>query len=390
MNRLALVNGRVMTPHQTQEEATVIVEGERIVAIRPGHDSPQEATLIDASGCAIAPGFIDVHVHGGAGYDTMDATPQALRRMAEFFAAHGVTSFLPTTVAAGQAALLAAIENAAKCQRNYQGGARILGIHLEGPYLSPAHPGAQPIQHIRLADLSEYSQLFAFGNVLLISLAPEMPGTPALIEYAVARGVTVAVGHSAATYDEVMAGVKLGLRQACHTFNGMTGLHHRQPGTVGAVLACDEIYAQVIVDLVHLHPAVVKLLVRAKGRERTVLITDAMRAVGLPEGEYELAGLSVTVSHGVARLTYGDSLAGSVLTMDQALRNVMEATGLSLTEALPMATSVPAHSLGLGHELGSILPGYSADLVILDQNVNVQATLVQGKVVYQAANLVVR
>lgn len=240
MNRLALVNGRVMTPHQAQEEATVIVEGERVVAIRPGHDSPQGATIIDASGCTIAPGFIDVHVHGGAGYDTMDATPQALRGMAEFFAAHGVTSFLPTTVAAGHPALLAAIENAAKCQRNYQGGARILGIHLEGPYLSP-------VQHIRLADLSEYSQLFAFGNVLLISLAHEMPGNPALVEYAVARVATVAVGHSAATYDEVMAGVQLGLRQACHTFNGMTGLHHRQPGTVGAVLACDEIYAQVIV-----------------------------------------------------------------------------------------------------------------------------------------------
>lgn len=385
MKTLALVNGRVIMSHQILENATVIVEDGRISEVRDEAYRPTGVTLLDVGGSTVAPGFIDIHVHGSAGHDTMDATPQALSGMAEFFAAHGVTSFLPTTVAAGHSALLAAIENVAKY--SYQGGACILGVHLEGPYLSGCHPGAQPLQHIRPADPSEYAQLFAHDNVLLISLAPEISGNMALVEFAREKGAKVAVGHSAATYEEVMAGVKFGLSQACHTFNGMAGLHHRQPGTVGAVLACDEIYAQIIVDFVHLHPAIVKILVRAKGIERTVLITDAIRATGLPDGTFDLGGQSVTVSQGAASLTHGNSLAGSVLTMDKALRNVMEATGLSLAEALPMATSIPAHSLGLGHELGSILPGYSADLVILDSHLNVQTTLVQGEVAYQSAAL---
>jgi N-acetylglucosamine-6-phosphate deacetylase len=317
----------------------------------------------------------------------MDATPQALQTMAKFLATHGVTSFLPTTVTAPQAPLLAAIANVAQYQRAAMAGALVLGIHLEGPYLSTVHPGAQPVQYIRPASLDEYTKLFAAGNVRMISLAPEIPGSLPLIAYAHAQGAVVAVGHSAASYEEVMEAVKAGLTQACHTFNGMTGLHHRTPGTVGAVLSCDEIYAQIIVDLIHLHPAVVKLLVRAKGTERTILITDAMRAAGLPEGLYDLAGQSVTVKHGSVHLTHGNSLAGSILTMDQALRNVMQATGLSLFEALPMATSVPARSLGMDAELGMLLPDYYADIVLLDQNLNVRATIVRGNIVYQATEL---
>jgi N-acetylglucosamine-6-phosphate deacetylase len=365
MSLLAIVNGDVLTPQKVLEDATVL----------------------DVRGRLVAPGLIDIHVHGSAGYDTMDATPQALHAMATFFAAHGVTSFLPTTVTAEQAALLAAVENATWCQQHYQGGAHIIGLHLEGPYISATHPGAQPVQHIRPADPAEYTQLFAHGNVRLISLAPEIKENRPLIEYAAAQGASVAVGHSAATYDDVMENVPRGLNQCCHTFNGMSGLHHRESGAAGAVLTCDEIYAQAIVDLVHLHPAIVKLLVRAKGTERVVLITDAMRAAGLADGEYDLAGQSVTVSNGRAYLTYGNSLAGSVLTMDQGLRNLMQATGLSLIEALPMATSVPARSIGLGSELGSLQPGYVADLVVLKHNdgrdFQVETTIVQGNVVYQ-------
>ncbi|GHO96760.1 N-acetylglucosamine-6-phosphate deacetylase [Reticulibacter mediterranei] len=387
MSLLAIVNGDVLTPQKVLEDATVLIEGERIVEIRQGGSYPAEATMLDAQGGLVAPGLIDIHVHGSAGYDTMDATPQALHAMATFFAAHGVTSFLPTTVTAEQTALLAAVENATWCQRHYQGGARIIGLHLEGPYISAAHPGAQPVPHIRPADPAEYTRLFARGNVRLISLAPEIAENRPLIEYAAAQGASVAVGHSAATYDDVMENVPRGLNQCCHTFNGMSRLHHREPGAVGAVLTCDEIYAQAIVDLVHLHPAIVKLLVRAKGTERVVLITDAMRAAGLSDGEYDLAGQSVTVSKGRAYLTYGNSLAGSVLTMDQGLRNLMQATELSLIEALPMATSVPARSIGLGHELGLLQPGYVADLVILKHNdgrdFQVETTIVQGNVVYQ-------
>lgn len=384
MNRLALINGRVITPSGVLEGATLLIENGRIAELLPDGVVPSDREVFDARGLFVAPGFIDIHVHGGAGYDTMDATPQALQGIAEFCAAHGVTGFLPTTVAAKQSALLAAVANVAACQRAEQGGARMLGVHLEGPYLSQAHPGAQPIQHIRPARPDEYSQLFAYENIMLISLAPEIPGNLELMEYAVNRRVAVAVGHSAASYEEVMESVRRGLSQACHLFNGMSGLHHRQPGAVGAALACDEMFVQLIVDFVHLHPAVVKMVVRAKGVERCILITDAMRAAGLGDGEYELGEQSVTVRQGVVCLTHGHSLAGSVLTMDQALRNVMQATGLSLVEALPMATSVPARSLGLEHECGSILPGYHADLVLLNQESNVQATFVRGQKVYQA------
>ncbi len=390
MKTVAIVNGRVVTPHEVHEKTTLLIEGERIVRLQPGALAPESDIVIDANGYIVAPGFIDVHIHGGAGYDTMDATPQALRGMADFCAAHGVTSFLPTTIAAEQNALLAAIKNAAECQYNYQGGARILGVHLEGPYLSHLHPGAQPVRHIRKAELSEYRQLFAYRNILLISLAPEIPENLDLIAYALARGAAVAVGHSAASYEEVMEGVKRGLNQACHIFNGMGSLHHRVPGTVGAVLACDEIYAQMIVDFVHIHPAIVKMVIRAKGVERCILITDAILAAGLPEGVYKLGGGSVTVRGKAVYLTDGSSLAGSVLTIDQALRNVMEATGLSLVDALPMATSVPARSLGLGHEIGAIVPGYIADLAILDQDANVQATMVRGNIVYQTERFPLR
>lgn len=386
MSRLALVNGLVMTPDGPRSGVNVIIEDEQISEVTPAHRGPDGERVYDATGCTIAPGFIDVHVHGGAGHDTMDATPEALHGMATFFASHGVTSFLPTTVAADHAALLAAIANVSAYTREARDGARVLGIHLEGPYLSHMHPGAQPVAHFREALPAEYHALFAANNVRLISLAPEVKGTLALIAYAVEKGATVAVGHSAATYDQVMAAVTAGLSQACHTFNGMSGLHHRRPGVAGAVLTCDNIFAQVIVDLIHLHPAVVKLLVRAKGVERIVLITDAMRAAGLPDGDYELAGQQVSVSAGQVRLTHGDSLAGSTLTMDTALRNIMRATGLTLAEALPMATSVPAQSLGLGHELGAIKPGFVADLVLLDADLTVRATIVRGALAYQSAS----
>ena len=211
-----------------------------------------------------------------------------------------------------------------------------------------------------------------------------MPENRALIPYAVERGAAVAVGHSAATYEEVMEAVSLGLSQASHTFNGMVPLHHRQPGAVGAALTCEGIFAQVIVDLVHIHPAVVRLLVQAKGVRRTVLVSDAMRAAGLPDGSYDLGGQWVRVREGVARLDPGGSLAGSTLTLDRALANVVAATGLPLEEALPMATAVPAASIGLEESLGTLEPGRWADLVLLDEAGRVRLTMAGGKVVYRS------
>jgi N-acetylglucosamine-6-phosphate deacetylase len=387
-DRVIIVNGRVISPWRMINPGTVIIEGNRIVEIREGPGSEEEGTTrVDAGDLIVAPGFIDIHVHGGAGHDTMDASPQAIVGMARFFARHGVTGFLPTTITAGRDQILAAIDNVAACQQEETGGARVLGVHVEGPYLSPEYPGVQPTQHIRPADPAEYERFFDHGSVRLITLAPEIAENQDLISYALERGAAVAVGHSAASYEEVLAAVALGVNQVTHTFNGMQGLHQRQPGTLGAALTCDDLFAQVIVDFVHVHPAMVKLLVRAKGIKRTVLITDTMRAAGLPDGEYELGGLPVTVRDGVARTTRGGILASSTATMDHALRNLMAATGLSLGEALPMATAVPAASIRMDHQIGSLEPGYDADLVILDDSANVQLTMVQGKVVYQARKL---
>ncbi len=385
MRRIIIANGRVITPWQVLEKGLVIVENGKIVELRKGFGLPEEsqATIIDATGKTVAPGFVDIHVHGGVGHDTMDATPQAIQEMAQFFASHGVTGFLPTTVTAPREAILAAVENAATCQKEQISGAQVLGIHLEGPYINPSKPGAQPVQFIRPADPDEYREFFAWDNVRLISLAPEIPENQKLITYALQRGATVAVGHSAASYDQVLAAVGLGLNHSIHTFNGMVGLHHRKPGTVGAVLTCDKITAEVIADYVHVHPAVIKLLVRAKGVERTVLMTDAIRAAGMPDGIYDLGGQQVTVKQRVARIATG-SLAGSTLTMDRAVRNAMAAADLTLSETLQMASYNPAQVIGVERKKGSLEPGKDADIVLLDSELEVVLTMVGGRVVYQA------
>lgn len=383
-SRLTILGGRVVTPLTTLDTGAVVIDAGKITAVTEAPPpAPDLGEVIDARGLTVAPGLIDIHIHGAMGYDTMDATPEAIAGMARFVAEHGVTSFLPTTVTANRADTLAAIENVAACMGQQTGGAQVLGIYLEGPYVNARQKGAQAPDHIRVADPDEYEAFFQAGPVRLVTLAPEIPENRALIPYAVERGAAVAVGHSVANYDEVLRAVSLGMNQATHTFNGMTGIHHREPGTAGASLSCDAIYAQVIVDFVHIHPAVVKVLVRAKGLDRAVLITDAMRATGMPDGVYDLGGQNVTVVDGAARLASG-SLAGSTLTLDRAVRNVMQAAGLSLDEALRMATLTAAQSIGVADHKGSLEPGKDADVVLLDAEHRVVMTIVGGQVVYRA------
>jgi len=383
MATIALVGGEVATPSGELRRGTVVVRGSTIATIDPEGGCPPEAEAIDARGRVVSPGFIDVHIHGAAGHDIMDATPEALAAISGFAAQHGVTGFLPTTVTAGLEATWAAIGAVDELQRAGAPGAAALGVHLEGPYISGERMGAQNPAHVRGAEPSEYVRLFELGNIRLISLAPEMPGIERLVRFAVARGAAVAVGHSSATYDQVLAAVGWGLSQATHTYNAMREMHHREPGATGAVLTCDAIYAQVIVDLVHVHPAMVKLLVRAKGPDRAVLVTDAMRAAGMPDGRYDLGGQETIVKGGEARLPAGN-LAGSTLTMERAVRNVMGAAELTLPQALRLATRNPAASIGLGGRKGQLAPGYDADIVLLDADLRVALTMVGGRVVYRA------
>ena len=339
----------------------------------------------DARGCVVLPGFMDLHIHGSAGHDTMDATPESLPAISRFLARHGVTGFTPTTMTAPHPPTLAAVQNVtaalATALVEPMPGAAILGVHLEGPYISPRFPGAQAKENIRPANLAEFGELLATGPVKLITLAPEEPGADALIDAALAGGVRVIIGHSAASYGQAIASFDRGISQATHTFNAMTGLHHRQPGVVGAVLTDDRIFAQLIADTVHVHPAAMAVLACCKGPDRLLLITDAIRATGLPDGESELGGQPVTVRDGQCRLADG-TLAGSILTMDAALRHFLAATGWSLEKAWPVTSRTPALALGIDYEYGAITSGYRADLVVLDASLEVVATIVGGRIVY--------
>lgn len=376
-----IINGRIITLDTVLDGHTLVIEAGKIAAIVPAESAPPASEILDAQGLWVAPGFIDVHVHGGDGHDTMDATPQAIHSMARFFARHGVTSYFPTTMSAPAEAIARAIANVAACPQP-EDGAQHLGVHVEGPYLSKDYPGAQNPDVLRLPDPQEYTGWFESGVVRLITAAPEIEGALELIDAGVRQGIEFAIGHSGASYEEVITAADHGVRQATHTFNGMLGLHHRRPGTLGGVLTDDRIYAQMIADGIHLHPAIVRLLVRAKDPSRVILITDAMRAAGLPDGDYDLGDQPVTVQDGIARISNG-SLAGSTATMDHVVRSTMQFAGLTLPQAVMMATTVPARAMKLSHK-GIITAGGDADIVLLDDDVQVQATIVCGRVVYRA------
>ncbi len=361
-------------------QADLLIRAGRITAERT--NEPQAAVRqLDASGCTVLPGFVDVHIHGSAGYDVMDASPTALAAIADFLVAHGVTAFVPTTMTAPHSNTLRAVAAVADYLPHQGHGARVIGVHLEGPYISPKFPGAQPATFIRPPNPAELTELLAAGPVRMITLAPEVAGAEALIRQARAHNVVVVLGHTNATYTECLQAMTWGVSQATHTYNAMSGLHHRNPGTLGAVLSQDELDAQLIADNIHVHPAGMKILARCKGNEHTLLITDAIRATGLPEGDYELGGQPVKVKAGECRLADG-TLAGSILTMDQALRNFMAASGWTLAQAWPVTSRTAARALGVDAEIGTLAPGARGDLVLLDDQLQVVATVIGGEVAY--------
>ncbi len=382
--RIAIAGGTVITPLDIFEGADILIDDGKVAAVGPGLADSDVARTIDAGGRIVAPGYIDVHTHGSAGHDTMDATREAVEGMATFFAAHGVTSFCPTTLTQAHEDIMASVCAVYECQEKpIEGGAQPLGVHLEGPYIEAGKKGAQPEEHVRNASVGDYKDLFSLGNIRLITFAPEIEQNKELIGFARSRGAAAVVGHSAATYEQMVEAVNLGINHATHTFNQMEGLHHRKPGTVGGVLLLREIYAEFIADGVHLHPAVVDMIVRLKGPEKALLITDAISGAGMPDGDYELGGQKIVVKEGAVRLADG-TLAGSALTMDQAVRNVRRFTGRPLKECIQMATLTPARSIGVADRKGSLERGKDADVVILDQDLNVASTMVMGEVVYQA------
>ncbi|WP_147535609.1 N-acetylglucosamine-6-phosphate deacetylase [Bacillus marasmi] len=343
-------------------------------------------TVIDVNaGYSLVPGFIDLHIHGAGGADTMDATFQALETMANVLPKEGTTSFLATTMTQSEAAIEAALRNAANYMNlnQHQGKAEVIGIHLEGPFVNTKRAGAQPLQYIVNPNLEQFKHWnnLAGGQIKQVTLAPECPGGLELVDYLHENGIIASIGHSDASFSEVETAVAKGARQVTHLYNQMSPLHHREPGVVGAALLQDGLKAEIIVDGIHSRPEMVKLCFKQKGSDGMILITDAMRAKGLGDGTYDLGGQVVTVQGGRASLADG-TLAGSVLTMGQAVKNMLQYTGCSLAHIIEMASINPAKQLSMFEQKGSIAVGKDADLVILDYNNDVYMTICRGKIAY--------
>jgi N-acetylglucosamine-6-phosphate deacetylase len=337
---------------------------------------------IDGRSMHLLPGFIDVHVHGAVGADTMDDDPGALPRMAQFYARHGVTSFLATTWSASHDDTLRALQRIADAP-SVENGAQLLGAHMEGPYFNPKFCGAQDPRVIRRAAAAEFAEYLDVGAIRLLSLAPEFDESLALLDECVRRNISVSLAHSGANYDQTMRAVERGLRHSTHTFNAMSPFNHREPGAVGALLTSPSVVCELIADGIHVHPAAMRLLTQAVGPQRIVLVSDAMRAAGMPDGAYPVDDRIITVRNGRATLPDG-TLAGSVLTMDAALRNFIAATGLPLELAWQSTSLNAARDLGLAGRKGALAPGMDADLLLLDDSLHVHTTMVQGAIVYRA------
>ncbi|MCL6601050.1 MAG: N-acetylglucosamine-6-phosphate deacetylase [Alicyclobacillus macrosporangiidus] len=383
---LWLHGGRVVRPSGVIEGGWVKVEGGRVCEMGDG-PLPAEAAgaeVVDFRGGWLVPGFVDLHVHGGDGADVMDGRAWSIHAIARFHASHGTTGWLPTTLTAPYERLEAALRAVAEAMAADEPGAQVLGVHLEGPYLSRDRVGAQNPDFVRLPGPAEYERLLDVvpGLVKKMTMAPELPGAERLMGCLRDRGAIPSFGHTDATFEQMARALAGGHVHGTHLFNGMRGLHHRDPGAAGALLMSEDAVCELIADGVHVHDVVMRMAVRLLGPDRVCLITDAIAAAGRPDGQYDLGGLSVTVEDGVAYLKHGHNLAGSTLTMDRAFANAMGRIGVSPPEAVRMASTTPARELGFAGRKGDIAPGCDADLVWLDEALAVQATWVGGRRVF--------
>ena len=376
----AIVNGTVYTPDDVIAPGVVLIEKGVITAVGPAGTTPvsPEAERIEADGTSVVPGLIDLHIHGLLGHDAIGPD---LAHVIHDLPAFGVTAFLATTMTLPRDEILSGLGAMAKVLDTPPPGAQCLGIHLEGPFLSPAWPGmATPEWFEPLAwESFQAFQQAARGYIRLLTFAPEVGEAMACIPRLIEAGVVPVIGHSDATFEQVAQAVRLGLSHATHTFNAMRPLHHREPGVVGAVMYFDEIVAELIADDVHVHPAVMALLLRVKGLERVALISDAAPLAGLPDGEYEWEHKPVFVRDGSCRLADG-TIAGAHALLDAGVRNLVNLVGLPLEQALAPATRVPAGVLGL--RKGCLAPGYDADVVLLDEALQPVLAIVEGEEVF--------
>ncbi|MCB8945688.1 MAG: N-acetylglucosamine-6-phosphate deacetylase [Ardenticatenaceae bacterium] len=375
---LCIQQATIITPDSVLEDGDVLVANGRIQTIAPTTQLaiPAEAEIINAAGHYLVPGFIDMQCNGGFGLDfTHD--PRTIWEVAARLPQYGVTAFLPTIITSPLSTMALAQQVMGQRPSTFT-GSEPLGLHLEGPFLNSAKKGAHNPIHLQLPPTPEMLDWSPETAVALVTLAPELPGALELAAALIKRGLIVSAGHSMSSYEEANSGIAAGIRYATHLFNAMPPLHHRQPGLLGAVLADERVTIGLIADGVHIHPTLVKLIWQAVG-PRLNIVTDAMAALGMPPGQYQIGDQTVTVSEQQAQLADG-TLAGCIVPLDAALRNLMAFTGCSLAEALPTITTIPARLLGLAQHKGQIAPGFDADLVLLTADYHVQTTIINGKI----------
>ena len=384
MTDLLIYNTRMITPQKILERGWVICRDGRISAIGNGDPVRKpDKTAINAQGLTLLPGFIDIHTHGAIGHDVMSANPDSLIAMSQFFVRHGVTGFLASTWTAPQDAISKALGQIKNTIKNPNLGAHLLGAHLEGPYLNPKYAGAQATAFIRHADMTEARDWLALGVIKLISLAPEIVQNHWLIREAVAQGITISVGYSDATYDEMQSAILLGLSHSTHTFNSMRPFHHRDGGVVGAVMESNQITSEIIPDGVHVSDGAMRLLWMLKKPDKLVLVTDSLHPTGLGDGHFMIDDRPLTVTNGIAQFD-DNRLAGGTITLDEGLRRFMRAVNEPIESVWQTVSLNPARAVHVAHRKGSIEIGKDADLVLMDEQLCVQKTLVMGRVVYEA------
>jgi N-acetylglucosamine-6-phosphate deacetylase len=386
--QLKIYNARIITPQTIIKNGSILVTGEKITAISERNIEAEGAITIDAKGKYVAPGFIDIHVHGGGGYDFMDGSETAFLKIAELHAQYGTTSMLPTTLTSSNEELLqtlAIYESASKRNTN---GAQFLGMHLEGPYISMNQRGAQDARYIRNPDAAEYQEIVSSTSCIKRwSSAPELKGSIELGRFLKSKNILPAIAHTDAIYEEVLEAFNNGYTLITHLYSAMTGVTrrnaYRYAGVIESAFLIDEMDVEIIADGVHLPPPLLKLVYKIKGPDRIALITDAMRAAGMPEGESILGslhnGLKVIVEDGVAKLPDRSSFAGSVATANRLLKTMVQMAGVSIIDAVKMLTSTPARILNISDSKGELVAGKDADIVIFDDDFMIHKTIIQGR-----------
>ncbi|MFD0695979.1 N-acetylglucosamine-6-phosphate deacetylase [Paenibacillus sp. GCM10027628] len=396
LNKVTCIyNARILTPEGWIEEGSLLIRDGIISAISksaaPVTEKEDVLESIDACGQLLLPGFIDIHVHGGGGYDAMAGDPEHIAGMCRFHAANGTTSLLATTLTASHEEIIRALRAAAQAMQSGEEsqGASLLGVHLEGPFLNVARCGAQNPADLREPTIGEFEAFWSAsqGTIKLMTIAPELHHAEEVIRHAVRKGVTISLGHTDADFETMRHAVEWGATQVTHLFNGMRPLHHREPGAAGGSLMLDQLATEMICDGYHVHPDLVRWVFSVKPEDKVVLITDSMSAAGCPDGEYVLGKLPVIMKNGKVFLKQDGvsegSLAGSSLTMIEALANAVSFTGMELADLVPALTINPARQLGIERAKGSIELGKDADLILVNDRFQVSQTFVLGQRVYQ-------